>query len=225
MDLSLLGSVLRSQNTRRGRATAAVAAVGGVAVLDALAARRLEGAGEPGYVRIEQSMTVIVRFEEVYLSPGDRVVVPFPIACGHCAQCEREMYSLCENSNPNDWMAEKLRGYSPCGIFGYSHLLGGYAGGQAEYARVGFADVGPLRIPDEVSDEQALFLSDILPTGYMAAEPATSSQATSSRSGGADRSVSSRSRARTCSGPRASSRSTASHIGSRWPATARAPSR
>jgi threonine dehydrogenase-like Zn-dependent dehydrogenase len=104
------------------------------------------------------------------LTVGDRVVVPFPIACGRCAQCEREMYSLCENSNPNAWMAEKLWGYSPCGIFGYSHMLGGYAGGQAEYARVPFADVGPLRVPDDVSDEQALFLSDIFPTGYMAAE-------------------------------------------------------
>jgi threonine dehydrogenase-like Zn-dependent dehydrogenase len=104
------------------------------------------------------------------LARGDRVVVPFPIACGHCLQCERELYSLCENSNPNGWMAEKLYGYSPCGIFGYSHMLGGYAGGQAEYARVPFADVGPLKIPDAVSDEQVLFLSDIFPTGYMAAE-------------------------------------------------------
>ncbi len=104
------------------------------------------------------------------LSRGDRVVVPFPIACGHCAQCEREMYSLCENSNPNAWMAEKLWGYSPCGIFGYSHMLGGYAGGQAEYARVPFADIGPIKVPDELSDEQVLFLSDIFPTGYMAAE-------------------------------------------------------
>jgi threonine dehydrogenase-like Zn-dependent dehydrogenase len=104
------------------------------------------------------------------LSRGDRVVVPFPIACGHCAQCEREMYSLCENSNPNAWMAEKLYGYSPCGIFGYSHMMGGYAGGQAEYARVPFADVGPLKVPGELSDEQVLFLSDIFPTGYMAAE-------------------------------------------------------
>ena len=104
------------------------------------------------------------------LSVGDRVVVPFPIACGHCAQCEREMYSLCENSNPNAWMAEKMWGYSPCGIFGYSHLLGGYAGGQAEYARVPFADVGPLKVPDSLSDEQVLFLTDIFPTGYMAAE-------------------------------------------------------
>ena len=104
------------------------------------------------------------------LSVGDRVVVPFPIACGHCLQCERELYSLCENSNPNGWMAEKLYGYSPCGIFGYSHMLGGYAGGQAEYARVPFADIGPLKIPDALSDEQVLFLSDIFPTGYMAAE-------------------------------------------------------
>ena len=104
------------------------------------------------------------------LSVGDRVVVPFPIACGHCLQCERELYSLCENSNPNAWMAEKLYGYSPCGIFGYSHMLGGFAGGQAEYVRVPFADIGPLKIPDSVSDEQVLFLSDIFPTGYMAVE-------------------------------------------------------
>jgi threonine dehydrogenase-like Zn-dependent dehydrogenase len=104
------------------------------------------------------------------LTVGDRVVVPFPIACGHCLQCERELYSLCENSNPNAWMAEKMWGYSPCGIFGYSHMLGGYAGGQAQYARVPFADVGPLRVPDELTDEQVLFLSDIFPTGYMAAD-------------------------------------------------------
>jgi threonine dehydrogenase-like Zn-dependent dehydrogenase len=104
------------------------------------------------------------------LAIGDRVVVPFPIACGHCLQCEREMYSLCENSNPNAWVAEKLWGYSPCGIFGYSHMLGGFAGGQAQYVRVPFADVGPIKIPDHLGDEQVLFLSDIFPTGYMAAE-------------------------------------------------------
>jgi threonine dehydrogenase-like Zn-dependent dehydrogenase len=104
------------------------------------------------------------------LSVGDRVVVPFPIACGQCLQCEREMYSLCENSNPNAWMAEKMWGYSPCGIFGYSHMLGGYAGGQAEYARVPFADVGPIKVPDNLDDEKVLFLSDIFPTGYMAAD-------------------------------------------------------
>jgi len=104
------------------------------------------------------------------LRPGDRVVVPFPIACGNCFFCRRELYSLCENSNPNAWMAEKVWGYSPSGVYGYSHLLGGYAGGQAEYARVPYADVGPLKVPDGLSDEQVLFLSDILPTGYMAAE-------------------------------------------------------
>ncbi len=104
------------------------------------------------------------------LNVGDRVVVPFPIACGSCTACATELYSLCENSNPNAAMAEKLWGYSPGGIFGYSHLTGGYPGGQAEYARVPFADVGPIAVPDELSDEQVLFLSDILPTGYMGAE-------------------------------------------------------
>jgi threonine dehydrogenase-like Zn-dependent dehydrogenase len=104
------------------------------------------------------------------LKLGDRVVVPFPIACGDCNACARELYSLCENSNPNAGLAEKLWGFSPAGIFGYSHMLGGYAGGQAEYARVPFADVGPIRIDDGLPDEQVLFLSDILPTGYMGAE-------------------------------------------------------
>jgi threonine dehydrogenase-like Zn-dependent dehydrogenase len=104
------------------------------------------------------------------LKTGDRVVVPFPIACGHCRACERTLFSLCENSNPNAAIAEKMWGHSPCGIFGYSHMLGGYAGGQAEYARVPFADVGPLKIPDGLADDQVLFLSDIFPTGYMAAE-------------------------------------------------------
>src|SRR3954449_2752843 len=101
---------------------------------------------------------------------GDRVVVPFPIACGRCNMCQAQLYSLCENSNPNAWQAEQMWGYSPCGIFGYSHMLGGYPGGQAEYVRVPFADVGPLKVPEELSDDQALFLSDIFPTGYMAAE-------------------------------------------------------
>jgi threonine dehydrogenase-like Zn-dependent dehydrogenase len=104
------------------------------------------------------------------LKVGDRVVVPFPIACGNCLLCKEELYSLCENSNPNAWMAEKMWGYSPAGIFGYSHLVGGYAGGQAQYVRVPFADVGPIKVPSELSDEQVLFLSDIFPTGYMAAE-------------------------------------------------------
>ena len=104
------------------------------------------------------------------LKPGDRVVVPFTISCGNCFFCEREQWSLCDNSNPNAWMAEKLYGASPSGLFGYSHLLGGYAGGQAEYARVPFADVGPIKAPEGLADEQVLFLSDIFPTGYMAAE-------------------------------------------------------
>ena len=101
---------------------------------------------------------------------GDRVVVSFPISCGNCFFCQRQLFSLCENTNPNAWMAEKLFGHSPCGIFGYSHLTGGYAGGQAEYARVPFADVGTLKVPEGLSDEQVLFLSDIFPTGYMGAE-------------------------------------------------------
>ncbi|HEY3500446.1 MAG TPA: zinc-dependent alcohol dehydrogenase, partial [Polyangiaceae bacterium] len=104
------------------------------------------------------------------LEVGDRVVVPFPIACGGCNACSSGLWSLCENSNPNAWMAEKLWGHSPAGLFGYSHMLGGYAGGQAEYARVPFADVGPIKVPEGLSDEQVLFLSDIFPTGYMGAE-------------------------------------------------------
>jgi len=104
------------------------------------------------------------------LKSGDRVVVPFPISCGNCFFCGKGLYSLCENSNPNAVMAEKMWGHSPAGIYGYSHLLGGYAGGQAEFARVPFADTNPLKIPNGLSDEQVLFLSDILPTGYMAAE-------------------------------------------------------
>lgn len=104
------------------------------------------------------------------LKVGDRVVVPFTISCGNCFFCNRDLWSLCDNSNPNAWMAEKLMGHSPSGLFGYSHLFGGYAGGQAEYARVPFADVGCFKIPDGLTDEQVLFLTDIFPTGYMAAE-------------------------------------------------------
>jgi threonine dehydrogenase-like Zn-dependent dehydrogenase len=104
------------------------------------------------------------------LRVGDRVVIPFPIACGACAACRAEMYSVCENSNPNAGLAEKFFGHPTAGIFGYSHLTGGFAGGQAEYARAPFADVNALRIESDLSDEQVLFLSDILPTGYMAAE-------------------------------------------------------
>ena len=104
------------------------------------------------------------------LRPGDRVVVPFPIACGACQMCQAQLFSCCENSNPNAFIAEKMLGHSPAGIFGYSHMMGGYAGGQAEYARVPFADVGPIKVPAHLTDEQVLFLSDILPTGYMGAE-------------------------------------------------------
>ena len=104
------------------------------------------------------------------LKPGDRVVVPFPIACGNCFFCKRGLFACCENSNPNAMLAEKMWGHSGCGIYGYSHLTGGYAGGQAEYVRVPFADVGPIKIESDLPDEQVLFLSDILPTGYMAAE-------------------------------------------------------
>jgi len=104
------------------------------------------------------------------LHVGDRVVAAFPIACGRCFFCEQDLFSLCENSNPNAWVAEKLMGHSPAGLFGYSHLLGGYAGGQAEYARIPFADVGTIKISDGLPDDDVLFLSDIFPTGYMAAE-------------------------------------------------------
>jgi threonine dehydrogenase-like Zn-dependent dehydrogenase len=104
------------------------------------------------------------------VKPGDRIVVPFPISCGQCFFCQKGLFSLCENSNPNAAEAELLWGHSPAGLYGYSHLTGGYAGGQAEYARVPFADVDHVKVPGELSDEQVLFLSDIFPTGYMAAE-------------------------------------------------------
>jgi threonine dehydrogenase-like Zn-dependent dehydrogenase len=106
------------------------------------------------------------------LKKGDRVVVPFNIACGHCFFCSRTEFSLCDNSNPNEEIAREAMGHSPAGLFGYSHMLGGYSGGQAEYLRVPFADVGPIKVPDSLPDEQVLFLSDIFPTGYMAAENA-----------------------------------------------------
>jgi threonine dehydrogenase-like Zn-dependent dehydrogenase len=104
------------------------------------------------------------------LKVGDRVVIPFTIACGECFFCQRGFYSGCERSNPNAKQAEKLWGHSPAGLFGYSHMLGGFAGGQAECVRVPYADVGPIKVPEALSDEQVLFLSDIFPTGYMAAE-------------------------------------------------------
>lgn len=106
------------------------------------------------------------------LKVGDRVVVPFVIACGTCFFCQKGLFSCCDTTNPNAKMAREVMGQSPAGLFGFSHMLGGYAGGQAEYVRVPFADVGPIKIPDGLRDEQVLFLSDILPTGYMAAENA-----------------------------------------------------
>lgn len=113
---------------------------------------------------------VAVGSEVNNLQVGDRVVIPFTISCGHCFFCERELWSLCDNSNPNAAMAEKVYGFSAAGLYGYSHLFGGYAGGQAEYLRVPFADTDAFKVPSHLTDEQLLFLSDILPTGYMAAE-------------------------------------------------------
>lgn len=104
------------------------------------------------------------------LKVGDRVVVPFTISCGACTHCLRQQWSACDNTNPNAGIAEALMGYSPAGMFGYAHMTGGYAGGQAQYVRVPFADVGPLKIESNLPDEKVLFLSDIFPTGYMAAE-------------------------------------------------------
>ena len=106
------------------------------------------------------------------LKRGDRVVVPFVIACGNCFFCQKTLFSLCDNTNPNAAMAAAAMGHSPAGLFGFSHMLGGYAGGQAEYLRVPMADVGPQKIESDLPDEKVLFLSDIFPTGYMAAENA-----------------------------------------------------
>ena len=130
---------------------------------------------EPGDILGHEFMGEVVETgrEVRNLSKGDRVVVPFAIACGRCFFCERQYWSLCDNSNPNAYMLEKLYGEAGGGLFGYSHMYGGYAGGQAEYVRVPFADVGPLKISNgagHLRDDQVLFLSDILPTGYMAAE-------------------------------------------------------
>lgn len=115
---------------------------------------------------------VEVGSEVTSLKTGDRVVVPFTISCGHCFFCEKTLYSCCDTSNPNADMARKAMGHSPAGIFGYSHMLGGFAGGQAEYLRVPYADVGPIKITSDLPDDKVLFLSDIFPTGYMAAENA-----------------------------------------------------
>lgn len=116
---------------------------------------------------------VVATGKEVHkVKVGDRVVIPFSIGCGHCYYCDQDLWSLCDNSNPNAAAAEKMFGSSPAGIYGYSHLFGGYAGGQAEYLRVPFADSNAFKLAEDVGDEQVLFLSDILPTGYMAAENA-----------------------------------------------------
>src|SRR6266699_3318482 len=106
------------------------------------------------------------------LQRGDRVVVPFTIACGNCFYCKKKLWSACDNSNPNAHLMEAAYGYSGSGLFGYSHMMGGYAGGQAQYVRVPFSNVGPLKIESDIADEKVLFLSDIFPTGYMAAENA-----------------------------------------------------
>ncbi len=113
---------------------------------------------------------VAVGTEVKNLRIGDRVIVPFPISCGRCWFCQQGLWALCDNTNPNAWMTEALMGYATAGIYGYSHLYGGYAGGQAEYVRVPFADVNPMKVPDGIPDEKVLFLTDIFPTGYMAAE-------------------------------------------------------
>jgi threonine dehydrogenase-like Zn-dependent dehydrogenase len=127
---------------------------------------------ERGDVLGHETMGEVVEVgaEVTNLKPGDRVVVPFTISCGECFFCTRGWFSGCERSNPNHETAEKLWGHSPAGLFGYSHILGGYAGGQAEFLRVPYADVGPIKVPSSLTDDQVLFLSDIFPTGYMAAE-------------------------------------------------------
>src|SRR5512147_504035 len=129
---------------------------------------------EPGDILGHEFMGEVIQVgpEVKNLSIGDRVLVPFPISCGQCYFCKHQLWSLCDNSNPKANLAEALFGHSPAGIYGYSHLLGGYAGGQAEYVRVPFADVGPFKVPDGLTDDQVLFLTDIFPTGYMVAEQA-----------------------------------------------------
>jgi threonine dehydrogenase-like Zn-dependent dehydrogenase len=112
---------------------------------------------------------VEVGAENKKLTIGDRVVVPFTICCGECDQCRRGFFSVCERSNRNAGIASKAFGHTTAGLFGYSHLTGGYAGGQAEYVRVPYADVTPVKIPDGLTDDQVLFLGDIFPTGWQAA--------------------------------------------------------
>ncbi len=129
---------------------------------------------ESGDILGHENMGVVVETgsEVTNLKKGDRVVVPFVIACGKCFFCEKTLYSCCDTTNPNAKLAAEAMGQSPAGLFGFSHMLGGFAGGQAEYLRVPHADVGPIKIESDLKDEQVLFLSDIFPTGYMAAENA-----------------------------------------------------
>ena len=127
---------------------------------------------ESGDILGHEPMGIVVEVgsEVRKLKKGDRVVVPFTLACGHCFFCEKQLYSCCDNSNPNAALAKKALGHAPSGLFGFSHMFGGIPGGQAEYLRVPFADVGPIKIESDLPDEKVLFLSDIFPTGYMAAE-------------------------------------------------------
>ncbi|CAN5718193.1 zinc-dependent alcohol dehydrogenase [soil metagenome] len=129
---------------------------------------------EPGDVIGHEPMGIVIEVgaHVKNLKVGDRVVVPFTISCGTCFFCQKSLFSCCDTSNPNAEMARKVMGHSPAGLFGYSHMLGGYPGGQAEYLRVPYADVGPIKIESDLSDEKVLFLSDIFPTGWMAAENA-----------------------------------------------------
>jgi threonine dehydrogenase-like Zn-dependent dehydrogenase len=127
---------------------------------------------QPGDVLGHEFMGEVVEVgpEVKNLKHGDRVVVPFAIGCGRCWYCKHELWSLCDNSNPNATMQDKVTGQSTAGLFGYSHLYGGYPGGQAEFVRVPFADMGPLKVPADLPDDHLLFLTDIFPTGYQAAE-------------------------------------------------------
>jgi len=127
---------------------------------------------EPGDVLGHEFMGEVIETgaEVKKIKKGDRVVVPFTISCCQCYYCKNQMWSACDNTNPNAWIMEKMYGYSGSALYGYSHMMGGYAGGQAQYVRVPFADIGCLQVPEGIDDEKVLFLSDIFPTGYMAAE-------------------------------------------------------
>lgn len=127
---------------------------------------------EKGDIMGHETMGIVVEVGPLVkeVKVGDRIVIPFDIGCGHCQHCEDQEFSACDNTNPNFIIPEKLYGYSGSGLFGYSHMYGGYAGGQAEYIRVPFVDTNHLLVPESLSDDQVLFLSDIFPTGFMAAE-------------------------------------------------------